>query len=96
MSTAAFFQGVLGASSLAIGAIFGVFWQPSRKVSAAIMAFGSGTLLSAIAFEITIPVYKSSQFVPLLVGFLVGGGLFMGLTRYIDQHGGFLRKRSNG
>jgi CRP-like cAMP-binding protein len=92
MSTAAFFQGVLGASSLAIGALFGVFWQPSRKVSAAIMAFGSGTLLSAIAFEITIPVYKTSQFLPLLVGFLVGGGLFMGLTRYIDQHGGFLRK----
>lgn len=92
MSTAAFLQGVLGASSLAIGAVVGVFWQPSRKISAAIMAFGSGTLMSAIAFEITLPVYRSSQFLPLAVGFLVGGGLFMGLTRYIDQHGGFLRK----
>jgi CRP-like cAMP-binding protein len=92
MSTAAFFQGILGASSLAIGATVGVFWQPSRKISAAIMAFGSGTLMSAIAFEITLPVYKSSQFVPLVVGFIAGGSLFMGLTRYIDQHGGFLRK----
>jgi CRP-like cAMP-binding protein len=92
MSTAAFFQGVLGASSLAIGAFVGVFWQPSRKVSAAIMAFGSGTLLSAIAFEITIPVYREMSFWPLLVGFIAGGGLFMVLTEYIDQHGGFLRK----
>lgn len=92
MSTAAFFQGVLGASSLAIGAFVGVFWQPSRKISAAIMAFGSGTLLSAIAFEITIPVYREMSFWPLLVGFIAGGGLFMVLTEYIDQHGGFLRK----
>ncbi|NEQ83051.1 MAG: hypothetical protein F6K26_23355 [Moorea sp. SIO2I5] len=32
----------------------GVFWQPNRTVSAAIMAFGSGPLICAIAFEITI------------------------------------------
>jgi len=56
------------------------------------MAFGSGTLLSAIAFEITIPVYRESGFLPLLVGFIVGGSLFTGLTQYIDQKGGFLRK----
>lgn len=92
MSTAAFFQGILGASSLALGAFVGVFWQPSRKISAAIMAFGSGTLLSAIAFEITIPVYRKMSFLPLLIGFIAGGSLFVVLTKYIDQHGGFLRK----
>lgn len=92
MPTAAFLQGILGASSLALGASVGVFWQPSRHLSATIMAFGSGTLLSAIAFEITIPVYRHSGFVPLLIGFMAGGILFTGLTSYIDQHGGFLRK----
>lgn len=92
MLTAAFSQGVLGASSLAFGAFVGVFWQPSRTISAAIMAFGSGTLLSAIAFEITIPVFRDSGFWPLLIGFVVGGVLFTGLTKYIDQQGGFLRK----
>ncbi len=92
MLSAAFLQGVLGASSLALGALVGVFWQPSRTVSAAIMAFGSGTLLSAIAFEITIPVFHDSGFWPLLIGFVVGGALFTGLTKYIDQQGGFLRK----
>jgi len=92
MSTTAFLQGVLGASSLALGACVGVFWEPNRTISAAIMAFGSGTLLSAIAFEITLPVYRQSGFLPLLLGFLLGGVLFTGLTEYIDQHGGFLRK----
>lgn len=92
MSTTAFLQGVLGASSLALGACVGVFWQPNRTIAAAIMAFGSGTLLSAIAFEITLPVYQGSGFLPLFLGFLLGGILFTGLTEYIDQHGGFLRK----
>ncbi|MGQ4647742.1 cyclic nucleotide-binding domain-containing protein [Lyngbya aestuarii] len=90
--TAAFIQGILGASSLVLGASLGVFWQQSKSFSAAVMAFGSGTLLSAIAFEITIPVYRESGFLPLLVGFIVGGSLFTGLTQYIDQKGGFLRK----
>ncbi|NER19364.1 MAG: cyclic nucleotide-binding domain-containing protein [Symploca sp. SIO1B1] len=91
-STTALLQGVLGASSLVLGACVGVFWQPNRTISAAIMAFGSGTLLCAIAFEITLPAYQNSGFLPLFLGFLLGGILFTGLTEYIDQHGGFLRK----
>lgn len=92
MQVAAFFQGVLGASSLVIGAFVGVFWRPRRVVSAAIMAFGSGTLLAAIAFDITIPVYEGHGMFPLIFGFVLGGAIFVFLTQYIDQHGGFLRK----
>ncbi|MGK7872663.1 MAG: cyclic nucleotide-binding domain-containing protein [Xenococcaceae cyanobacterium] len=92
MAISAFLQGILGASSLAIGASVGVFWQPSRNFSAAVMAFGSGTLLSAIAFEITIPVYRKSSFLPLLIGFIIGGVFFIYLTKYVDEQGGFLRK----
>ena len=51
-------QGLLAASSLLAGAILGIGWQPARAFTAAIMAFGSGTLLSAIAFDITLPVFN--------------------------------------
>ncbi|MEM9154432.1 MAG: cyclic nucleotide-binding domain-containing protein [Cyanobacteria bacterium P01_F01_bin.33] len=88
----AFFLGLLGASSLFIGALLGVFWKPSRLISAAIMAFGSGTLLSALAFDITLPSYHGSGVWPVLTGFLAGGTLFNLLTRYVDRLGGFLRK----
>lgn len=91
MSATAFFQGILGASSLLAGATLGAIWQPSRTFSAAIMAFGSGTLLSAIAFEITTQVYQQSGFLPLIIGFLAGGSLFTFINWYIDQWGGFLR-----
>jgi CRP-like cAMP-binding protein len=92
MAIAAFVQGVLGASSLAIGAYVGVVWQPKQAFSAAIMAFGSGTLISAIAFEITPKVYRENGFLPLAIGFAIGGILFTSLSQYIDEHGGFLRK----
>lgn len=87
----ALLQGLLGASSLVLGALLGIFWQPSKTVSAAIMAFGSGTLLSAISFEITTPTYLEGGFLPLPIGFIAGGTLFTLATRSIDRQGGFLR-----
>jgi CRP-like cAMP-binding protein len=91
----AFLQGLLAALSSGLGALLGIFWQPSRVLTAAIMAFGSGTLLSALAFETTISAYQESGFLPLFVGFLIGGALFIGITRYVDDKGGFLRKASS-
>lgn len=92
MEIAAFFQGILGASSLILGASVGVLWQPNKAFSAAIMAFGSGILLAVLAFEITAQVYQESGFLPLMSGFFLGGLLFIGLTNYVDRHGGFLRQ----
>ena len=90
-----FFYGVLGASSLGIGALVGVFSQPSKTIAATIMAFGSGTLISAIAFEITWNVYQKSDFWLLVSGFLLGGFIFISLSQYVDEHGGFLRQQAS-
>jgi CRP-like cAMP-binding protein len=59
------------------------------------MAFGSGTLISAIAFDITLPVFESSGFWPLVVGFALGGTLFTVVVNYIDNQGGFIRHPSS-
>jgi len=91
----ALLQGLLAASSSGLGALLGIFWQPSRVLSAAIMAFGSGTLLSALAFETTISAYQESGFLPLFMGFLIGGWLFITISRFVDDQGGFLRKVSS-
>ena len=91
----AFAQGIFGASSLALGAGVGLFWQPRRAWSAAIMAFGSGTLLSALAFEITLSVYAQQGFLPLLLGFFLGGGFFTLATHYIDEKGGYIRNQAS-
>jgi CRP-like cAMP-binding protein len=88
----AFLQGILGASSMALGALIAVAWQPGRKFLAAVMAFGSGTLMAAIALEIASAVYRSAGVLVLVGGFLLGGILFISLSKYIDEQGGFLRK----
>jgi CRP-like cAMP-binding protein len=91
----ALMQGLLGASSLLAGATIGIIYQPGRVFTAAIMAFGSGTLLSAIAFDITLPVFSGSGFIPLVVGFALGGTLFTLIVSYIDDQGGFIRHPSS-
>ncbi|MEM1279543.1 MAG: cyclic nucleotide-binding domain-containing protein [Cyanobacteria bacterium P01_D01_bin.6] len=95
MPLEALFQGLLGASSLLIGAALGICWKPGRVITAAIMAFGSGTLLAAIAFDITQPVFENAGFLPLLVGFALGGTLFTLIINYIDDRGGFIRHPSS-
>ena len=91
----ALLQGFLGASSLLIGAILGICWKPGRVITAAIMAFGSGTLLAAIAFDITQPVFEATGFWPVLIGFVLGGALFTVIINYIDDQGGFIRHPSS-
>ncbi|MEL6383318.1 MAG: cyclic nucleotide-binding domain-containing protein [Cyanobacteria bacterium J06626_18] len=91
----ALLQGFLGASSLLIGAFLGICWKPGRVVIAGIMAFGSGTLLAAIAFDITKPVYDEAGFWPILIGFALGGTIFTTLINYIDDQGGFIRHPSS-
>lgn len=91
----ALLQGLIGASSLLIGSLLGIFWKPGRVVIAAIMAFGSGTLLAAIAFDIAEPVYQQAGFWPVLAGFVLGGALFTVIINYIDDQGGFIRHPSS-
>jgi len=95
MPLEALFQGLLGASSLLIGAVLGICWKPGRVITAAIMAFGSGTLLAAIAFDITQPVFENAGFIPLLIGFVLGGTFFTLIINYIDDRGGFIRHPSS-
>ena len=91
----ALIQGIVAASSLLVGAVLGIGWRPARGFTAAIMAFGSGTLLSAIAFDITLPVFNRHGFWPLVVGFTLGGTLFTVIVSYIDARGGFIRHPSS-
>jgi CRP-like cAMP-binding protein len=92
---AALVQGLLAASSLLVGSALGIAWRPSRSLTAAIMAFGSGTLLSAVAYDITLPAFTSSGFLPLVIGFALGGTLFTVIVTYIDNQGGFIRHPSS-
>ena len=53
--TLAFLFGGLSAASLPLGAAVGFWLNPSLRLTAAVMAFGAGALLCALALELVVP-----------------------------------------
>lgn len=86
--------GALTASALILGALIGVYAKPGQKVVAAVMAFGSGALIAAVALELAGSANEKGGFLALSFGFMLGGILYWSLNAVIDSKGGFLRKRA--
>ncbi len=82
--------GVLAASSLLVGAALAIWMRPSNRVVGLVMGFGSGTLISALAYELVPEATKGN--IPLVVGLAVGALTFFFADWIIDSHGGEQRK----
>jgi len=83
----------LGASSaLIIGALVGVRWSLPKKVTAVLLAFASGALISALAFELFDEAFRMGGAVPSGLGLLAGAATFVvvdtALDRYISGQSG--------
>ncbi|RST32181.1 ZIP family zinc transporter [Sphingomonas ginkgonis] len=86
--------GLLSGSALLLGAAVGWFVPLSRRVIAAIMAFGAGVLISALSFELMDEAWKRGGFGPVAGGFLGGAGIYTGLNLLLAYRGARHRKRS--
>jgi len=82
--------GALSASSLLIGAAFAFSLRPSSRMVGLVMGFGSGTLLSAIAYEL-VPEASKGDF-PVVFGLAAGALAFFVADWVIDSRGGAQRK----
>ena len=90
---AGFWGGVAG-SALLIGAAAAWFLAVPRRAIAAIMAFGAGVLISALAFDLMDEAYASGGFDSTSFGFLAGAVIYTGATFALNRRGGKRRKRS--
>jgi zinc transporter, ZIP family len=88
--------GLIAASSLVIGSILTFWLKPSRKLIGLIMAFGAGTLISAIAYELVEDAAASGRGVLLTAGLALGAIAFFIGDWWVDRAGGAHRKRSGG
>src|SRR3954454_23422048 len=88
--------GLLSGSALLIGA--GAAWRlrVSPRWIAGITAFGSGVLISALAFELMDEAFRRGGFLAAAGGFLGGAALFTAATIALNRSGGRHRKRSRG
>lgn len=86
--------GLLGGSALVLGAFIGFFVRLPQRLIAAIMAFGSGVLISALAFELMDEAYKEGGFDSTAIGFLSGAVVYTIANLILAKQGAKHRKRS--
>jgi zinc transporter, ZIP family len=86
--------GLLAGGALVIGAAVAWYVKIGQRIIAAVMAFGSGVLISALSFELMQEAYKTGGFTATAVGFLGGAAVYTGANAYLAQRGARHRKRS--
>lgn len=86
--------GLLGGSALVVGALIAFVAKPSQRLVAGVMAFGSGVLISALAFELMDEAYRTGGFAPTAIGFLSGAAIYTAANIYLSKRGAKHRKRS--
>jgi ZIP family zinc transporter len=86
--------GLVSGSALLIGAAFGYLSNTSQKVIAFIMAFGSGVLISALAFDLMDEAYSRGGFDATSIGFISGALIYTIINSYLNKKGAKHRKRS--
>jgi len=90
----AFGWGFLAGGALVLGAAIAWFAHVPRRVIAAVMAFGSGVLISALAFDLMDEAYTRGGFASTALGFLGGAAVYTGASVYLARRGAKHRKRS--
>ncbi len=87
--------------SLLVGVVIGLFAQPSRRINAIIMAFGTGALIQALALELAFEgaerLIREDHLSGLIswlwvaAGFALGGILYYLGDRRLERYGAALR-----
>lgn len=91
MLTAALF-GIAASSALVIGSVIGARWDMPTKVTGVLLAFASGALISALAFELFAEAFHLAGAVHSGLGLLAGAATFVIadslLDKYVSGHSG--------
>lgn len=85
MLTAVWF-GLAASSALVIGSLVGAKWSPPKRVTGVLLAFASGALISALAFELFEEAFKMGGPVRSGLGLLAGAATFVAVDTALDKY----------
>ena len=88
--------GLLGGAALVIGALVAWLFRVPDGVVAGVMAFGSGVLISAVAFDLMAEAADTGGLGPTALGFLGGAVVYLAANALLARRGAQHRKRSGG
>jgi zinc transporter, ZIP family len=86
--------GLLGGAALVLGALVAWFVRVPQVVIASVMAFGSGVLISAVAFDLMTEAADTGGLLPAAVGLLGGALAYLAANAVLARRGAKHRKRS--
>ena len=86
--------GLLAGGALVIGALIAWFAKVPRPVVAAVMAFGAGVLISALAFDLVDEAETKGGLGATAAGFLSGALVYVAANTILARRGARHRKRS--
>jgi zinc transporter ZupT len=77
--------GLIGSSALVIGGVLGAYWQVPQQINGVLLAFASGTLISALAFELFPEAVHLGGLWPAGLGLIAGGLTFVVINTLLDS-----------
>lgn len=86
--------GAFAGGALLLGAATGWYWRIPARITAGIMAFGSGVLISALAFDLMQEALEHGGFLATAGGFLAGAAVYTLANIALERRGAQHRKRS--
>jgi ZIP family zinc transporter len=88
------FWGLVGGSALVLGAGIAYVATLPQRLIAAIMAVGSGVLISAVAFDLMDEAFRQGGFDSTALGFVGGAAIYTLANIIVSRRGARHRKRS--
>ncbi|WEF32194.1 ZIP family metal transporter [Pseudoduganella chitinolytica] len=86
--------GLVAGGALLLGAAAGYWLKVPQRLIAAVMAFGSGVLISALSFELMDEAVTQGGLRSTAAGFLAGALVYTAANRVLSSYGAKHRKRS--
>jgi ZIP family zinc transporter len=86
--------GFVAGAALLLGAALGYFARVPVRATAAVMAFGAGVLISALAFDLMDEAYRTGGFTSTALGFIAGAVVYSAANLILARQGAHHRKRS--
>jgi ZIP family zinc transporter len=86
--------GLIAGGALVVGALVAWFVRVPQQVVAAVMAFGAGVLISALAFDLVDEAERTGGLVATIIGLLMGAVVYVAANIALTVRGARHRKRS--
>lgn len=77
--------GLLASSGFLVGVLIGLLTSPPRRLVAAVIAFGSGILVSALTFDLMQEAFEEGSPPFAIAGFLLGAVIYVALSTVLDR-----------